>query len=277
MPPLCNMDFKALDSWNGQMARAVGDAPESAHYLKAVCSWRDLFWPSQVRFLAIAESHQAERPVDSGVRVRFPPYASSLIKAELGNKAPETYVRLLHCLAYGESLLCDPEMSSRDNSGTPQFWDVLGMIVHGVDARQPGKQMSTLYERLTWNLATLGALKAKGFHLTDACVLGVARGKKRRFAKDRYTGVIRESFEKFVWPELANEPIEEVWVLGRDVAKALRGMKLSVGLARETGMFTDSNGCLQIDEQRIFSQPRFYQYPMDFVQSARKAVLGVQS
>jgi hypothetical protein len=60
-------------------------------------------------------------------------------------------------------------------------------------------------------------------------------------------------------------------------AKALRGMKLSVGLARETGMFTDSNGCLQIDEQRIFSQPRFYQYPMDFVQSARKAVLGVQS
>jgi hypothetical protein len=67
------MDFEALDNWNLQTARVVGDVPESGEYLKAVCQWRDSFNPNPVRFLAIAESHQAERPGDSGVRVHFPP------------------------------------------------------------------------------------------------------------------------------------------------------------------------------------------------------------
>jgi hypothetical protein len=66
--------------------------------------------------------------------------------------------------------------------------------------------------------------------------------------------------------------IEEVWDLGAKVARALRGMKLSLGLTRKTGMFTDTNGYVHIDEQHVFAQPRFYKYPLDFVRAVRKAI-----
>ena len=59
----------------------------------------------------------------------------------------------------------------------------------------------------------------------------------RRFAGGDYREMIRESYARFVWPDLANEPLTQVWTIGRGVGEALRGLD-------------------GIDHSRIISQPQ---------------------
>lgn len=35
--------------------------------------------------------------------------------------------------------------------------------------------------------------------------------------------MIRESFDRFVWPRVSNEPLQQKWVIGRGVRRALDG------------------------------------------------------
>jgi hypothetical protein len=68
--------------------------------------------------------------------------------------------------------------------------------------------------------------------LLDACVAGVYRpGGGRAVAGADYERMLRDSFEQFVWPSVAREPIEQVWVIGGGVSRALAG-HLSMRTAR---------------------------------------------
>jgi hypothetical protein len=90
---------------------------------------------------------------------------------------------------------------------------------------QPRRRSSSpRYERLHWKLDVLSWLQRHGVWLVDACIAGVCRPGEKRAASGRdYNKMVRESFERFVWPSVSNEPLQQVWVIGRGVSQALVG------------------------------------------------------
>ena len=200
--------------WAQQWAARVGARSESSAYLASVAEWRDCWRPAKVRVLLIAESHVAEQEGDMAVRVCIPGRAQDAL--------PSSYCRLVYCLGYGESELCNP--NPVQNSGTWQFWDIFGAIAGGRTQTQPRKIGSSLVDRLRWKLEVLTWLRDQGVWLVDACVAGVYQpGGGRAVAGADYGQMVRDSFEQFVWPSVANEPIEQIWVVGVGVSRALSG------------------------------------------------------
>lgn len=213
-------DQPTLADWADSWARRAGARTESPQYLASVAAWREAWRPEKVRVLLVAESHVAEEAGDASVRV--------VVRAPSRTELPSSFCRLVYCLGYGEDGVCSPPPTR--NAGTWQFWDILGAIAGGPNPTQPRKDRSTLSDRLRWKLDVLTWLRRHGVWLVDACVAGVYQpGGGRAFAGGDYERMVRDSFERFVWPGVSQEPIEQVWVIGVGVAKALGGHP---GLAR---------------------------------------------
>lgn len=217
-----------LHEWAHQWAIALGAQPESPEYLASVAAWRDAWRPARVRILLVAESHVAELPGDTDVRVYLP--------FDVPETLPQTYCRLVYCLGYGENWTCKPQPEK--NPGTWQYWDIFGALVSGLSNKQPRKGGSSLVTRMNWKLDVLRRLRDSGLWLVDASLAGLYIPGGGRAAIGRaYIRMVRESYERFVWPNVRTEPIEQVWVIGRDIAGALAG-------------------CEGIGENRVISQPQ---------------------
>lgn len=199
-------------------AKGRGLRAESAQYLNEVHAWRQAWRPDRVRVLLIGESHVAQQPGDLKVRVRSPTGAP--------RKLPHSFVRLVYCLGYGEDHLCNPK--PEPNPGTWQFWDLFGAIAdHQTGSKQPRKGESSPNYRISWKLRVLRTLQKKDVWLVDASVTGLySPGGQRLKGGSAYGRIIKESYEKFIWPIVKNEPLEQVWAIGLMVGEALKDMRL---------------------------------------------------
>jgi hypothetical protein len=201
-----------MGEWAVEVARIAGSLPESAEYLSRVQAWRQLFRPAtgNIRVLAIAESAVAEAPGDLDIEVN---------RGLIGCPGwPSGYVRLVYCPAYGESTLCSK--TPRPHGRTP-FWHLFFEIAEAV--RGPLPQQG----RIARKIAALETAKEAGFYLVDASIVGVyVPGGTRRFSGSVYRTILRESYHRFVVPELDAEPIRQVWVIGKSTAEALTGLPL---------------------------------------------------
>ena len=222
-----------LESWYERLG-----FHESREYLQTVATWRAKWRPKCVRFLLLAESHVAERPGDIDTAVSLP---TSINKDLL---LPQGFCRLVYCLGYGENDIC--RIAPSTNGGTWQFWDLFGAVARGLDgtipAQMPRRVKSccekTLALRLAWKLKVLNTLSKAGVWLEDASVIGLYAGGNTRRIKGRdYKQLLRESFQRFVWPGVIHDNPKQVWVIGRRVGRALAGLP-------------------SIDERRVVSQPQ---------------------
>jgi hypothetical protein len=211
MPPIIPA-HASIARWSQSWALHLGARPESREYLALIECWREQWRPQSVRILLIAESHVAEQDGDSSIRTSFPS----------GSDFPSGYCRLVYCLAYGENDYCQPR--PQNNRGTIQYWDLFGAIVGGPDFKQPRKAKSTAEERLSWKLTVLKTMMNRGIWLVDASVAGMyLTGGKRLATGQAYRNMVRDSFDRFVWPAVKDEPLEQVWVIGKGTAEALDG------------------------------------------------------
>lgn len=191
--------------------------------------------PRRVRILLVAESHVAEQAGDVQTKVQLPPGIQSPVQV------PDGFCRLVYCLGYGESEICKPDKTS-SNRGTWQFWDILGSIAACCNSslfpEMPRRTKSGLHLRLSWKIQVLDTLRRVGVWLEDASVVALYAPGGVRLRKDTsYGSTVRDSFERFVWPRVARDQPEQVWVIGRGVGRALRGLPM-------------------IREDRIISQPQ---------------------
>lgn len=84
----------------------------------------------------------------------------------------------------------------------------------------PVRQRGGRYGSVNTKLDVLRDLKARGIWLVDALIFGVYRVQPLpRLNINDY--MIQTSFSRYVWPELAGEPIEDIWELGANIGKAL--------------------------------------------------------
>ena len=114
---------------------------------------------------------------------------------------PRSYVRLIYCLAYGETAICSSPPQS--NAGTRQFWNIFGQIAFGQSP--PAKSSSSLHERLQWKVGVLEELERRGIWLQDACPLGVYLGRGQRLDSRHYARLLQEGYNRFVWPTVAED------------------------------------------------------------------------
>lgn len=192
---------------------------DSRPYLEGIRAWRQVWRPEKVRVVLVAESHVGEQPGDLRVRVRRP--------VGIRKSLPEQYVRLVYCLGYGLDSLCKPcSRPPKPNSGTKQFWDLLGAVAKcDIHAEQPQRSKGARdEERLAWNLDVLNTLKRKRVWLVDASIAALYYPGKKRVKASHKT--IHESFRRFVWPMVKGDRPEQVWIIGRGVGKALEGLRL---------------------------------------------------
>jgi hypothetical protein len=184
---------------------------DSREYLKGIREWRQAWRPKRVRVLLVAESHVGQQKGDLKVRVRSPEGASKSL--------PPSYVRLVYCLGYGEDCLCEP--NPKPNHGTWQFWKIFQAIKDcNADAKQPRKNEVMR----KWKL--LRELQTKGVWLVDASVGALYSTREGRLKIPNYRKSIEESFKKFVWPMIEKDSVEQIWVIGRRVGRALKGLRL---------------------------------------------------
>jgi hypothetical protein len=108
----------------------------------------------------------------------------------------------------------------------------------------------TFEERLAWKLNVLTVLREQGVWLVDASVLGLYSYGRPLTRGKRYRQFLKESFELFVWPDVADDG-PEVWVIGRGAARAL----LTLPMIKSTHVISqpqDRDGTrYKLDVQRI--------------------------
>jgi hypothetical protein len=208
-PDAVASDFSEWAAW---WYKRLGATPEDVGYLAGVTAWRNAWRPARVRGLLVAESHVAQTKGDMRVKV----HTDAIGVKDL----PTQYVRLVHCLGYGESQICTPE--PQRNSGTIQYWDILGQVARGED--QPRKGNSSIHQRLRWKVGVLLELQRRGIWLQDASPLGVYLGSGARVEPALQVGLLRDGYCRWVWPSVKNDAPEKVWIIGSGVMAALRGL-----------------------------------------------------
>jgi hypothetical protein len=202
----------SFDEWAAWWYARLGALPESPDYLAAVSAWRNAWRPSRVRAVLLAESHVAEHQGDIGIRVQ------TNLTGVTG--LPTQYVRLVYCLGYGESDICS--RSPIKNSGTVQYWDILGQVARR--GNQPRKSTSAARERLHWKVTVLRELQERGIWLQDASPLGLYLGSGVRVNPRLQGELLRDAYARWVWPSVRDDGPEKVWVIGSGVLSTLTGL-----------------------------------------------------
>jgi hypothetical protein len=189
---------------------------DSEEYLRGVAAWREAWRPKRIRVLLIAESHVAEAVGDAEARVKVPP---GLLQATTISSLPDCYVRLVYCLGYGLNDACEP-IPRYSNPDTP-FWGIFEALAsgHPLLTVEPGP--TTLLHR---RILILQALLERGIWLVDASVVALYHPSGiKLFNPSMRKKIIRQSYEHFVWPAVESGRPEEIWIIGKEVGKALIG------------------------------------------------------
>jgi len=71
----------------------------------------------------------------------------------------------------------------------------------------------------------LEVLRERGIWLQDASPLGIYLGAGRRVRADLQRELLREGYNRFVWPSVAADSPAKVWVIGSGVYQALAGLR----------------------------------------------------
>jgi len=195
---------KFAEFWWARRGPLVADSPA---YQRGVQEWRHAWRPSRVRVLLIAESHVAEALGDDQVSVHVPPqvYPAAL---------PTGFVRLVYCPGYGNNAICSAA-PSYGNPGTPQFWNIFERLAAIFDVELP----TDLTAR---QVAVLSVLRERGIWLVDASMIALYHPSGiRLFSPTMCLRILRNSFMRYIWPEVRDDDPKQIWIIGQSVAKAL--------------------------------------------------------
>jgi hypothetical protein len=207
----------SLSEWATAWASVLSVPAESPAYLQGVGAWRRAWRPDRVKVLLAAYSHVAEAPGDGNAVVNAPRW--------LDRELPSQYVRLVYCLGHGEPGLCRVPKPTA-NGGTWQFWDILGQIALGYGAhnRQPRSAAMAPDRRIRRKVKVLERLQRRGIWLEDASPIGLytpGGGRVVSAGNPLYRQLLRDGYERFVWPDVSDDDPQQVWVIGSGVAGAL--------------------------------------------------------
>lgn len=177
---------------------------EPAEVAQMVEAHRWAWKPERVRLVLIAESHVYTSPADFATIYRVPS----------GVHAPNRYVRLIYCLAYGEKLLA-PGLGG----GTPQFWKIFGDLAGTLTTQRYSGPADA---RLRSWIETLRTLQKLGVWLLDSSLHGIYLGGGNRVDPGIVPSLQRIWWQQYGEAVLAETSPERIVAIGKGVRDSLQ-------------------------------------------------------
>jgi hypothetical protein len=211
-----------------KVAPIFGEGVESLAVIRLVAAHRSYWRPRTTRVLLLAESHVYTRDSECVPMqgVGLPDMAG----------APETYVRLVYCLGYGESKYVGSKV--KPNPGTPQFWKIFASCVSppGESTFSPVLRGRTpdFRTRLEAKVRILRQMQAAGVWLLDASLLALCRPGGARLDPATCEGILRTSWQHYVGEQVRALNPESIIVIGKGVARALKRELAGLGHGKVT-------------------------------------------
>ena len=201
-----------------QLLRQFNHKPESVVVAIEVEKHRWCWKPKQPKLVLVAESHvfTTERETkfeldESKIRPILKPEA-----VLLSNR----FVRLVYCLAYGESELLVPQTPPISNTGTPLYWDIFGRVAFRCP--QPRRDDGGNFDdRMRWKVDTLRELYRMGIWLLDGSVHAIFRREQGRLPPEIQQELHKQWWEGYGRYLLSTCESPKVWVIGKKVYDCL--------------------------------------------------------
>ena len=207
---------RLLDCYATVRKYLVCPEPESA--IAAVDGHRQYWRPIRTRLILLAESHVYTTATEVARKVK-PPVA-------LPVDQPDSFVRLVYCLGYGEDAFLDQPVTSPRNAGTPQFWKLfyscLNPIEQNADFASILKGQSAPACRFSAKLQLLRNLQESGIWLVDASIAALYGPGGAKPSYPNYLKALAASWDGYVKDIIANVAPEGILCIGKGVRSALR-------------------------------------------------------
>ena len=174
--------------------------------------------PKETKLVLVAESHVFTTIEEWELKI-----IASKIRPFLRRNSilpPSHFVRLVYCLAYGESELLDLRGVRMSNSGTPAYWDILGRI--SFRCPQPrGEDGAKFSDRMKWKIETLRELYRMGVWLLDASVHAIYLRNRRRLPNEIQQELHNQWWKGYGRFLMTHCGFPKIWVIGKTVHKCL--------------------------------------------------------
>jgi len=221
MPQLTAEALEHLKRTHDQGSKTLRDAgypPESIETAIEVERHRWYWKPKQTKLVLVAESHVLTAEHDMGLQVDETKIRPFLRRN--ANSPPDHFVRLVYCLAYGESELLASPLPQLGNTGTPLYWDIFGRV--SFRCPQPRREYGfEFHDRMRWKVDTLRELYRMGIWLLDASVHAIYRRNRHRLP-DHVQQTLHEQwwtgYGRFL---VKDSKFPKVWVIGKTVQDCL--------------------------------------------------------
>jgi hypothetical protein len=169
----------------------------------------------------VAESHVFTSDEDR--KVRIDRTKISRFGRANASPPPESFVRLVYCLGYGETQLLKGAAANFNNPGTPRYWDIFGRLT-GRGPQPKPENGAELNDRLLWKIETLRQMCRRGIWLLDASVHAIYRSYGHRLPP-----AINDELHRQWWNGYGGHVITscgdvKIWVIGKTVFDSLDGL-----------------------------------------------------
>jgi hypothetical protein len=208
-----------LNEARSRIAGILGETAEPLEVLQRVEEHR-LYWrPLKSRVILLAESHVYTSREELLRTLRAIP--------ELPANMPRGFVRLVYALGYGEDTLLDEPITSRKNSGSPQYWKIFQtcatvpgvppdfttlLVSHAPDSRA----------RMRAKVGLLSLLQERGIWLVDASVAALYRPGQSVLTPRAKRIILQTCWDFYTRAVLEAADPKAVLCIGVGVARALR-------------------------------------------------------
>ena len=180
------------------------------------------FWrPRKPRILLVAESHVFTSAEDHALTTDNEKLRQFSKKG--ATAPPNSFVRLVYCLGYGESEILTNAPDRHRNPGTRNYWDIFGRVTNRLP--QPLQDNGDhLDRRLRWKIETLRQLCRQGIWLLDAAVHAIYLGYGNRLPTDIQHLLHRQWWEGYGRHVIAACEGAKIWVIGKTVYECLHSL-----------------------------------------------------
>ncbi|HEX4265829.1 MAG TPA: hypothetical protein VH597_15955 [Verrucomicrobiae bacterium] len=227
MSELTSDALEYLRSTHAEGCRILREADYRAESLEIAIKVERHRWywkPKQPKLVLVAESHVFTSDQDASFKISEAQIRPFLRRN--ANLPPEHFVRLVYCLAYGESNLLTIKPAKLSNAGTPTYWDMFGRITFR--SPQPRQEDGASFDdRLRWKIDTLRELYRMGIWLLDGSVHAIYRRKEGRVDIEVQKELHEQWWKGYGGFLLKSCGSSKVWIIGKTVHDCLNESKFN--------------------------------------------------
>lgn len=208
---------KSLFNCYQKILSIFGDHSESYESVELIEKYRQYWRPEKVNFILLAESHVFTSNTDRSFKLNDVKDDDVALTGY-----PDSYAKLVYCLAYGEETLTKGDNHPAKADGTPQFWKILYSCINKIDSNKSFSPIlksgtKSTHQRIRNKIKLLLELKKQGIWLVDASIIALYN-KGIKPSNNVFNEVIKTSWNHYTKNLISDANPNHVIIVGKGVA-----------------------------------------------------------